>query len=514
MSRPKAENKNWFSKDWLYLSLTALLAAVVRIINIGQASLWHDEGYTLRMISYSPAEIIHRTGLDVHPPLHYLTLKLWTQFFGTSELAVRSLSVLMIVGVVIFSFLLIRRLFDSQTARLAALFVALGPFLVRYGQEARMYGMLAFVAALSTYLLVVALERKKWLNWVLYGLSISLGLYTYYYVIFIIVFHWAYVGFRSVYPNFNWYTIRQFILSPQWIVANAIAVLAFAPWVPTAIRQFQSVQAAYWIPAVNADTIPKTLVTFINYTDLSSRQIAGSQPGLLPSLGLRSLIVALFLIGLAALYFQLRKKDLSKPVLLTAYLALTPVAVFLMSSKRPIYVDRYFVFASTAFYCLLAVMLTQTWPWSKYKVLRKLATLVVIIALCNGIKTVYEQPEHGMRGVASQIQEFYRPGDTIVVGDFYAYFDYSYYNRTGTKNLLYLPDSFPGCCEGKSLLYDQQAIFVKNFADIKTDSGFIWMVGKRGEGKDYFEKVPANWTPVGGRIESGYSAAQRFRVLQ
>ena len=66
--------------------------------------------------------------------LHY-----WVRLFGTTEGAVRGLSVLTGVLVVAGTYRLARRLLSGRGALLAGLFAALSPFQVYYSQEARMY---------------------------------------------------------------------------------------------------------------------------------------------------------------------------------------------------------------------------------------------------------------------------------------------------------------------------------------------------------------------------------------
>ena len=51
-------------------------------------------------------------------------------------------------------YLIASRLFDKRTGLIAALFAAINPFLIYYSQEARMYEMLAALAALLFYGLV------------------------------------------------------------------------------------------------------------------------------------------------------------------------------------------------------------------------------------------------------------------------------------------------------------------------------------------------------------------------
>ena len=119
-----------------------------------------------------------------------------------------------------------------------------------------------------------------------------------------------------------------------------------------------------------------------------------------------------------------------------------------------------------------------------------------------------------MAVVASQVQSNYTPGDEIINGDFYTYFDYRYYNHTGTPNKVFVPHKFPGCCEGKSMLYDKPELQVKSLEDVNPASGYVWIIGKTGD-QDYFTtRIPSNWELAGPKYQAGYSAAQRYQVLK
>lgn len=497
---------------WQLLLIMAI-GSFVRFLNISKSSMWHDEGYTMLMASLPPGEILRRTALDVHPPLYYLVLHIWLQLFGTSELAARSLSAVLMIAVIPISYKLVKQLFDRNSAIIAALFVALAPFLVCYSQEARMYGMSAFIASLATLLLVTARQKNHWTWWAAYGLVIAMGLYTQYFVIFLVASHWGYVAFASIWPKANWQTIRNNILNTRWIAANTLAVLAFIPWLPTAYEQFTSIQGAFWIPQVTGDTIPSTIARFLTNDDLGALQLShGAVSKFVPSLGMRVLLLLAFIVVLGVLTWQERKKDLDKVILLVLYAGLAPVAVFFLSFKTPIYYDRYFVFAAIAFYIILALMITRIKLFSSHAFVRNGLVVLVGLVFSIGIANVYSHATHPMRALAVAIDKQIMPGDALVNGDFYTYFDYHYYNHTGITNMAYVPSGLPVYFEGKSMLYDRPEAQLKNFADLHPASGFVWIIGRTGE-HDYFgSALPATWSASGERIVYGSLAAQRFRL--
>jgi len=473
---------------WIYLGVVVVIGAILRLWDSTKSSIWHDEGYTMMLAPMNPLEIITRTARDVHPPLYYLVLHYWMALFGTSELAARSLSTVFTLVAIPIAYLLIRKLWTESAARLAALFVATGPFLIRYSQEARMYGMLACIVLVATYALVKAVETNRWVWWAGYALLIAAGLYTHYYTIFVIIAHWIYMLAQTS------RTKHAGLWNFRWWAANVLALLLFLPWVPSAVAQFTRVQASFWIPRPNAGTLPETLFQFLTY---------GSGGNI--SVPWRIAAGLVFIGAIVAAWVAVPKRRLAL-VLLSAFCLTGPVLVFLLSFQRPIYVDRYFVFAGVAFYCLLAVLVSLL-PRKTMVV----ATLAILALFGIGIYNIHKGANHQMAAIGAYVNAHYQPGDEILSGELYTFFDFSYYNHTGEQTRLWSKNGVNGYGES-SLIYDRpNEVIVHNLADLHPESGRVWVVGKIGQ-KDYYTKIPANWVPIGPKITAGQSAVQEYQV--
>lgn len=476
----------------VYVGLMMALGAVLRVWDIAQSSIWHDEGYTMMLAPMSPVQIVLRTGRDVHPPLYYLALHYWMLIFGNSETAARGLSAVFLLLAIPVAYLLVRKLWTEPAARLAALFVAAGPFLIRYSQEARMYGMVAFLLLLATYLLIKALEANKWSWWAGYSVIVAAALYTHYYSVFMIVVHWIYVASLSNRHR------RQGLWNPKWWGANILAAALFIPWLPTAYHQFTRVQGSFWIPRATVRTLPSTLLEFFAY-------------GTGPMLGTIVLVAGeLGLLALIGWVFWRRPARRKALLLFTCYALLAPIIVWLVSfGHRPIFVDRYFVFAAVGFYCLIAVLVAEMRRW--YAVV---ATVICLGLFGLGVQNVHAGANHKMRAIGAYVNTHYRPGDEILSGELYTFFDFSYYNHTGAQTHLWSKAGVDGYGES-SLIYDRaDQIVVEDLATINPQSHLLWMVGKTGYHQYYDPTIlPKNWIPVGPHVTAGSSAVQEYLVL-
>jgi 4-amino-4-deoxy-L-arabinose transferase-like glycosyltransferase len=116
-----------------------------------------------------------------HPPLYYLLLWAWLKLTGPSEIGARLLSVIASAAFLVVLWRLTLRI-AGPTAALFALFLcATSPFLVYFGQTARMYALIQLFATLSLFFLLRAFAEPGVWRWaLLWGASCVALLYTQY----------------------------------------------------------------------------------------------------------------------------------------------------------------------------------------------------------------------------------------------------------------------------------------------------------------------------------------------
>lgn len=487
------KDMNFFAKlsTRAYLIVVLTLALIVRLIFVLKANLWHDEAYTAMLVKFNFADIIDRAMRDVHPPLYHLLLNFWENVFGPSVLSLRGFSVLLGVLTVVVVYFLMRKLFSETTARIAGLLTALGPFLVRYSDEARMYALVALLVAFATYALVTALEKAnqtKWKWWLIYAITIAAALYTQYYAIFIIPVHVAYAWWR--FGN-----LKSLVRSKYWWGANLGAAALFVPWLPVIVDQTSRVQAGFWIPPMTHETIPNTFAQFIIYE--------AKYPFVF------ELVALLAFIGALAWIIQRSTSAVrANTLLLAGWLAIPIIGVCLISLKQPVYQDRYFTYGAVAFYALLAVIAVYL-PWFKKHHWRSAIFVGVlsITFLVYGLTNIALQARHRMAEIGNYVSAEARPGDTIVSAELYTYFDFDYYNHSKLTTHLLSREPLSGYAES-GLIYDKPEILIPALKDIKSEH--VWVVGKTGE-HDYFTTaIPHDWRLI-ERKEAGDSVVQLYQ---
>lgn len=299
------------------LLLALLLGATLRFYRLDAQSLWNDEGNTARLVERSLRLIIEGAAGDIHPPGYYLLLAGWRILAGGSEFALRAFSALCGVLTVAVAAALGRRAGGRPVAVGAAFFAAAHPLAVYYGQEARMYTLLALAGALTLLAATTFFPAKarplRAGNVLALAGCIILGLYTQYtYALFLLGVELAFSLAWLTERPYAWRKLRW------WIAAHIFAVLGFLPWLRPALKVIS------WSPPdLNSEHALLELV----HTLLAGITLPVSAGALA--------LLSAALLGLLLVLRHPRARYLTLALLLTAWLPLVLIAV--LGIYRPAY---------------------------------------------------------------------------------------------------------------------------------------------------------------------------------
>jgi hypothetical protein len=473
--------KTYATKNlWLWPLVVGL---ALRLYKITASSIWHDEAYTMWLLKYDLAGIIERTARDVHPPGYYLLAKPWVELFGTSAFSIRFFSVIFSVGIIYLVFKIVKEVWNEKAAFWASIFVAASPFMVRFGQEARMYGVVAFFTTLATYFLVKMIKEKNYKYLYAYAPSLLVAMYNQYYAFFVIISHWVILSiYTKGFWSFKWaQAVKEKIgvLSWKWWLANAALLIGYSPWFFTAYKQVTRVSGSYWIKPewITFRTIPNNILQFGLYTHLDDlynwNQIIGVATWVL-----------LVFVGIFAgllIFKDKERKAANLSLMIFGYLPM--VLVYLLSElKTPVYQDRYFPFAAVAIFTIWALVVAGI----RNKYLRYTAAAWVLGLLLVGNYVLHKDVDHQMSALQEAVSARIETGDKVYSGELYTYLDGAYY--FGYDNIKFISEPVDGYGES-SLFYDQQTIYVVSPEEARVPDR-VWVIGKTGD-KDYFKDE--NW---------------------
>jgi len=231
-----------------------LLAALLRLWDLGGQSFWYDEAYSWWVsVELSPSAAIESSIREAIPPFTYFLWRVWAALAGTSELALRASSALS--GVVAVAALAgtARRLSRSRDVLPVALaLAAVAPPMVWASRELRMYGPILASVLLADWALANVLMggrryRRVW-AWV-WGAMSLISLYTIVLSGFWLLGQACFTGLILLGGRRRAGAVA--IVRALWAPAAAAALL-YLPWLVPALRSFGELQG-YWPGTLTPD---------------------------------------------------------------------------------------------------------------------------------------------------------------------------------------------------------------------------------------------------------------------
>jgi len=212
-------------RRWSVIVLILLLGAFSRGLHITGRSFWIDEGFSF-FFALSP-DLMKTLASDVHPPLYFAGLRLWSEIAGHSELALRWFSLLPSMCSLAFIYQMAIEAGRARKAKwggsavplLAMLMLALADVEIYMSQEARQYTWLSLLALCSMLCLARWLRRPRRRYAIAWALASILMLYTHYIAAFALAGQCLYVAI--------WARGKTRL---QAFAAMFLSALAMAPW--------------------------------------------------------------------------------------------------------------------------------------------------------------------------------------------------------------------------------------------------------------------------------------------
>lgn len=410
------------TRHGLALLAIMLLGLALRAYHLTAQSIWLDEAYSVWIAKLSiPQMIAEAAANDNHPPLYYLLLHYWGLVFGTSESAVRLLSLVFGVLAIPMIYAVGRQLFNKEAGLVAALLLALSAFNIQYSQETRMYILMVLLALISMYFFLRLLEQNPPFVTIGYVLSTVLLLYTHVYALLILVIQNIYLVTLFLLSN-----KRTFRIS-RWIALEAVVILLFVPWITALISRAINVERGFWIQPPTVDTVVQTFTVYAGTTTLLALFLALSVLSLFTYQKMQGTMnwKAPF-NALTSYVWKIRLHNIAPVYLLVVWVLVLNIIPFVLSRfSTPIYLDKYTIAASVALYLLVAAGVSNV-NWSYAKVGIIIVVGIMCVANVQTYYTVTTKPQ-AREAVNTAVQNA-NSGDLAIVWPSYHTSVLSYYN--------------------------------------------------------------------------------------
>ncbi|MGC2006024.1 glycosyltransferase family 39 protein, partial [Trebonia sp.] len=238
-------DRAWFSPvAWLVAVVPGVLGLITGGYHVGRPPIWGDEGVTKAMAARSVSQLLATMPHDdiVHGAYYLVVHAVETVAGSSAPTVLRAPSVVAMAVAAAFTALIARRLatiagspYPAATGLAAGVLFALLPAVIRYAQEARSYAIVTMLAAITTYLLVKAIEGGgRW--WIGYAAAAALtGLFNIFGLLILVA---QGVTLLIATPGLPGVAGRRPAgVLARWVLAGIVAVAVLIPIVAFAYAQ-------------------------------------------------------------------------------------------------------------------------------------------------------------------------------------------------------------------------------------------------------------------------------------
>lgn len=458
---------------WL-VTLITLVGVVLRVFLLGNKGMWLDETASVWLANHSIPDMLQWVArIDPHPPLYYFLLHYWIALNGDTPNSVRLLSALFSAATIPIIYLIGKRMSGAVVGLAATVFLALSPFNIYFAQEARMYTLLMFNAALAIYALVRLLtdprsaqpigsqfleylrawrtsgsveseakadfsyrdksrdrtgwrawtSRHRWLpiqavetdlTWIAFILFSAATLLTHNTAVFFPLATNIFVLGLMLYQRIKKSDSQPALQAPSlgnWVKAQIVIFILWSPWILAFIQQASRVNQEFWLPPPNWDTVTQTLRYLLN--------------NLVPNQASQIMMWILYaLLCLGLVYYR---KKLSIFLFLVALFATPFLGELIVSIRRPIFLDKTLIWITIPLFLMLAAGIAQL----RFRVLMivVIGTLSVNYFFSDGDYYRLVQKEDWSSAV-SEVVAFVEKDDLVLFNSNFVEIPFDYYVKT------------------------------------------------------------------------------------
>jgi 4-amino-4-deoxy-L-arabinose transferase-like glycosyltransferase len=368
-----------------------------------------DEPFSIYYAQLSPSEIIHFLSQGNNPPLFELILHYWIKFFGISEYAVRFLPMLFSVISVYFVYKIAADFFNLKTAIISASIFTFSNFEMYFAHEVRVYSLFMLLTLISFYAFFKLIEKSRSkLFLVTYIISTSLLLYSHYFAFFVLFVQFFSILFllkfslkkKAKYLVLLTIPFIFFLPFIQVVISNYLITSSNGSWVKFSpdlgqlhfivfsflnknntffavfcVLAYLGLQ--YYFSTIKLKRWLKILLVFASTIFLLfSLSVINGVPYYWEYTSKNYAIISYLLFLGIILFILFRSNKLSPYSKITLLWFFAPlVLIYLLSFKTPMFLDRYFIFISPAFYLIFGYALY------KLDQIKRLNLTIVVIVL-------------------------------------------------------------------------------------------------------------------------------------
>jgi mannosyltransferase len=372
------------------------------------ASLWNDEAATWAISGHGLSDLLRELGSsggDRAAALYYVVVHFWSQAFGTSEIALRSLSVVAGAATIAPLYAVGRRLIGRAAAAVGTALFAASPFFLLHTREARTYALSTLLVVVATWAFVVAVQSGRRRSWFVYTLVASLAVYTHWFAALVVAAHYASLGWPRADPSTRRAASRSLFVFAILISPIIVAAL------------LGNDESIAWIAPLSLGEVDAFVGNFVGTTSRFDQVV----------------VLVLLALGVLTVIQRItRSRTTGRTtlgMLVVLWCLLPVVATIAVSTVKPVLVARYLIVALPAFALLVGAGVTRI---TRARIVPTVAAFAALVLLGSGGYAALWGDAHGedWRSVARTVDAAIEPGDAVIVFPASAVFVLGYYART------------------------------------------------------------------------------------
>ncbi|MCH5180205.1 MAG: glycosyltransferase family 39 protein [Erysipelotrichales bacterium] len=352
------------------------LITLIPICLIFSKSIWFDESYTLALIKHDYTDIVRILKLDMHPPLYFLSLKLFCDIFGYSLVVTKIFSLLGYMSTILVCGLILKKHFNAKTSLIFSLVFLAIPKLLYFSVQQRSYSWAIFFVTLCLLeTIVFFFKDDKLKRIIVMSFAALLAAYNHFFALLVI---------GIIYLMINIYVMifkRKYLL--HMIISDLFMLVGYAFWILPLFTQARDAIGGFWVTGIDISTV----FIFIG-----------------------SIIIVTLLM--------LKKDNRRLDIIFISIVAISFQAIALLGSIiiRPFYITRYVIVISGIGALLIALGIDSIHKIIKTSVVG-IFSVIGIISLVSSISFEYND---------SMLKFLERSENLIRKEDIFVYFDNSF----------------------------------------------------------------------------------------
>lgn len=399
---------------WILFGAFILLNVILKFWFIEENSISWDEPFSIYHAQMDVSKIIHHLYQGNNPPLFEIFLHFWIKLAGISPFSVRFLPAVFSCLTAGTVFLLGARFINLKAGIFAALIFTGSNFHLFFAHEARVYAWFGLLTVISMYLFLSLIEDKKSIyRWIALILVNTTLMYSHYFGIFLIAIQGiSIIAFSEIRKN----------LFLPYLLSGIATLILFLPNIFILVTRFQvSASNGTWIEKPNGiESLYNMLWNFSN------------QP--LTTVVCIGLLIAA-LIKKIINWKHSKTSTVSKVMLI--WFLFPFLALFAISYKIPMFLDRYLIFVSFGYYFSVVVAVQYLFRRERINILfYSLLSILFLITL----KPNLDNKRHVKEAIA-HIKTLEDDNTSILICghdfilNFCYYYDYNLFQRYNDNNV-------------------------------------------------------------------------------